>query len=117
MLFVPTNGKLVYSLAGKPLAADDGEAVASTIPTGTRANLPTPRTPGWVLMESFIGADRQPLAAHPYGAHPRETSVSYFIGGVGATHAYGGSTYERVDLGEVFPGVDVQLRATGTNVA
>ena len=69
-----------------------------------------------VLTETFIGADRQAVRATPIGYRPAAATVSYFIGNDDTRHQRGLTTFERVKLGEVFPGIDVQLRATGTNV-
>jgi len=116
-LFVTTEGKLVYSLPGKPIAdkADDTS-------TGSLARRPhdhqraTERTPGWVLTETFVGANGQTIRATPNGYRPTAAKVSYFIGNDDHQHQRVLNTFEGVNLGDVFPGINVQLRATGTNV-
>jgi hypothetical protein len=113
-LFVTTAGQLVYSLPGKDIAekADD-TMIGALLHEHQRA---TERTPGWVLTETFVGADRQTITAIPSGYRPSAAKVSYFIGNDDRPHQRGLDTFERVNLGEVFPGINVQLRATGTNV-
>jgi hypothetical protein len=69
-----------------------------------------------VLTETFVGPDRQPIAATPGGADPATARVSYFTGGDATRPARDLGTFERIDLGEVFPGIRVHLRATGANV-
>ncbi|MBK9609834.1 MAG: hypothetical protein IPO58_27015 [Betaproteobacteria bacterium] len=76
-LFVTTAGALVYSLPGKATAtsAEDHARVARP---GSRhePRQAIERTHGWVLTETFIGADRQPLPATPSGARPAAAKVS-----------------------------------------
>lgn len=121
-LFVTTEGKLVYSLPGKSRtdppdqpktkgSADKGK--------GEGKHLRKQITPGWVLTETFIGANRQPLAAKPAGYRPAQAKASYMIGAnnpQGSRHTKPLDSFERVRLGEVFKGVEVELRATGSNV-
>jgi hypothetical protein len=52
----------------------------------------------------------------PAGYRPMEGKVSYAIGNDPSKHADNLNTYERVNLGDMYPGVNVQLRATGNNV-
>ncbi|MBP8297247.1 MAG: hypothetical protein KAX84_14130, partial [Burkholderiales bacterium] len=97
-LFVTTEGKLVYSLppAAAPAETSNGRA--------------------WALTETFVSAAGHALHATPGGDRPGASQVSYFTGGDAKRHRAGIGTYERVDLGQVFEGVSVQLRATGANV-
>ncbi|MBP8297760.1 MAG: hypothetical protein KAX84_16730, partial [Burkholderiales bacterium] len=97
-LFVTNEGKLVYSL---PATAAPGD---------------TSNGRAWALTETFVSAAGHALHATPGGDRPGMAKVSYFTGGDAKRHRAGIGTYERVDLGQVFEGVNVQLRATGTNV-
>jgi hypothetical protein len=116
-LFVTTDGKLVYSL---PRAG----AAASSDPLPWRTphkalsdrRIDSARSSGWVITESFVDAGDRPRAARPRGMHPATAKVSYFIGNDQNTHHPRLATFERIDLGQVFEGVEVQLRATNTNV-
>lgn len=81
-LLVTTEGKLVYSL------------------------------PAALLTESFVNRSGQPLTATPHGFRPAEAKVSHFSGNDTSKHRSNLNAYDRVNMGEVFPGVNVQLRAT-----
>ena len=132
-LFVTKEGQLVYSLPGKPIAANADSEESDSPPSpvarervGVRAvdkqKRPQHRTPGWVLTETLIDAKGQPRAMSqstlksPSGFRPMEGKVSYAIGNDPHKHADNLNTYERVNLGDMYPGVNVQLRATGNNV-
>jgi hypothetical protein len=119
-LFVTRDGQLVYSLPGKPRA---GQVRA---PAGAPAADGGPsfeaRPTGWVLTETLVDADDNPRAlsqsalATPAGFRPMNAKVSYRIGRDRSRHADLLDTYEGVNLGDMYPGVNVQLRATGNNV-
>jgi hypothetical protein len=102
-LFVTTQGRLVYSLPPRRAPAGGAQADASA---GT----------SWSLVESFVSATGEALRARPSGHRPVAARVSYFTGGDASRHRAGLGAYERVNLGDVFEGVNVQLRATGSNV-
>ena len=80
------------------------------------------RTPGWVLSETLVDATGQPRSMNqstlkaPAGYRPMEGKVSFGIGNNPSKHADNLNTYERVNLGDMYPGINVQLRATGNNV-
>lgn len=132
-LFVTKQGELVYSLPGKPFHTspndDDGGSTPSPA-TRERDGLRAPdkhnqaqqRTPGWVLSETLVDAKgdarrmSQSTLKSPAGYRPMEGKVSYGIGNDESKHANNLNTYERVNLGEMYPGINVQLRATGNNV-
>lgn len=99
-VFVTTEGEMVYSLRGKPSKA--GELGK--------------RSAGAVLTESLVNDKQQLLKAAPAGFRPQETKVSYFIGNDADKHRASLPSYERVNLGEMYPGINVQLRATGNNI-
>ncbi len=110
-VFVTKQGELVYSLPGK--AAD-----AASPPTS--ASRSRERSPGWALSETLVDANGQPRGMNqgtlkaPSGVHSVESQVSYLTGGSAATLPGSVSAYERVNLGDMYPGVNVQLRATHT---
>ncbi|TAF99756.1 MAG: hypothetical protein EAZ43_15110 [Betaproteobacteria bacterium] len=142
-LFVTKQGELVYSLPGKPIdvGADsaaldnratpsrrlqptvgaDSAALPAREPSDAKSS-PTSRGPGWVLSETLVDAKGQPRSMSqstlkaPAGYRPMEGKVSYAIGSDTSKHADNVNTYERVNLGDMYPGVNVQLRATGNNV-
>ncbi|MEO8137811.1 MAG: hypothetical protein ABI831_28010, partial [Betaproteobacteria bacterium] len=113
-LFVTTEGNLVYNLPGKLVAGPAPEPAHGKRATAEMRN--GERTPGWVLTETFVGSDQQVIRASPNGYLPATAKVSYFIGNDERRHRRDVGTFERVDLGDVFPGINVQLRATGANV-
>jgi hypothetical protein len=112
--FVTTAGKLIYSLPGNAITGKTDAAALDALLREHRQA--TARTPGWVLTETFVGSDRQPVRIRPSGDRPAVAKVTYFTGNNDRQHHSRLDTYERVNLGEVFPGIHVQLRATGTNV-
>jgi hypothetical protein len=129
-LFVTTEGQLVYSLPGKRVAdgaTDLAPSPAARERVGVRAadkqtHRQTQHTPGWVLTETLVDANGQPrkltttAQKKPLGELPTEGKVSYGIGDDPAKHASELPSYERINLGEMSPGVNVHLRATGSNV-
>lgn len=72
--------------------------------------------PSTTLTESFVSRSGQPLTATPRGFQPAQATVSSFTGSEVGQHRSHLHTYDRLALGEVFPGVNVQLRATGSNI-
>jgi hypothetical protein len=144
-LFVTKAGELVYSLPGKPINVGAGAtalqsqheampsrrlqrnvvadlATLSGVRLSDAKSSPTTRTPGWVLSETLVDAKGNPRSMSqstlkaPAGYRPMEGKVSYAIGNNPSKHANNLNTYERVNLGDMYPGVNVQLRATGNNV-
>ena len=111
-VFVTTEGAMVYSFPGKAL--DSG----SSTEAGKRAmrHVATERGPGWALSETLIDRSGQPRPLKPAGLGPNETKASYFTADHAANHNRPINTYNRVQLGEVYPGVNLQLRATGNNM-
>lgn len=102
-LLVTTDGKLVYSLPAAPPGA-----VSSGRDAQTQRAL--------ALIESFVSHDGETRVATPHGYRPAESKISFFIGNDARKHRASLNTYDRVNLGDVFPGVNDQLRATGNNV-
>ncbi len=90
--------------------------------SGTLSHWERGKTTGWVLTETLVDAKGQPrklthtAQKKARGELPTEGKVSYAIGGDSAKHANALTSYERVNLGEMYPGVNVHLRATGKNV-
>jgi|GEM_PF-518001 len=132
-LFVTTEGQLVYSLPGKSAATsvhgNEGltPSPAARERAGVRAvekqsSLDQRRTPGWTLTETLVDASGKPrnmassTLKSPAGYRPMQASVSYFIGSDETKHAKSLNTYERVNLGDMYPGINLQLRATGDNI-
>jgi hypothetical protein len=66
----------------------------------------------WVLSERWVGGKVKGIG----GEEGLETKVSYFIGNDPAKHRSGLPTYRYVSLGEVWPGVEVKLKASQKTV-
>jgi hypothetical protein len=66
----------------------------------------------WVISERWVGGKVQTIK----GEEELQTKVSYFIGNDPSKHKSGLSTYRYVSLGEVWSGVEVQLKATQKTV-
>jgi uncharacterized repeat protein (TIGR01451 family) len=93
-LFVTRGGELVHRLRETPSAGRDRRA----------------DKPGWSLTETLVGGRARPIARDRSDAR-----VSYFVGDIQRWRSDVG-TWEAVDLGEVWPGVFVSLRARGGSV-
>lgn len=83
--FVTERGQLVYSLPPR---------------------LPSSSSSGWTVTETLVGGRPRPAAHEPSGV-----GVSYFVGHDPAGWRLNAPSYEQVGLGEVWPGVEVTLRA------
>ncbi len=89
--YVTSNGEMVYTFPGNP----GGE-----------------RSIGWALKESLLGSSLK----SPEGAETAGTKVNYFIGKDPAKWRTGLPTYKSITLGEVYPGIELALKAQGKNV-
>jgi hypothetical protein len=97
-VFVTRTGRLVYSL----------------IPSGSRrgASAPGVRPPSstegraWTVVERAVGG-----AFRPSGGEPAPTRVSFFLGNDSSRWRQGVETARALTLGEVWPGIEVGLRA------
>ena len=81
-VFVTTDGALVYSLPGTPMAdatPTDGVALPNH-PNSKHAASPDKRGPGWALSERFVDGNQKVLPAQARGYRPQTAQVSYFIG-------------------------------------
>ena len=96
-VFVTRDGRIVYSLPGKKAAASRRRSAG--------------RKPGWSLTETAVGG-----RAFPCAGDPAATRVSYFHGNDPARWRSGLETLEDVSLGEVWPGIVLELRAQGRSV-
>ncbi|MGH9367523.1 MAG: hypothetical protein ACRD3M_07600, partial [Thermoanaerobaculia bacterium] len=96
-VFVTRDGRIVYSLPGGKASASAGRSPG--------------RTGGWSLTETVVGG-----RARPSGGDRASTRVSYFLGNDPARWRSGLETFEGVSLGEVWPGIELELRAHGKNL-
>jgi hypothetical protein len=90
--------------------------------TSKQQDCPKPKTPKedvkpcpsqtWVLSERWVGGKVKAIR----GEEKLETKVSFFLGNDPAKHRSGLPSYRYVSLGEVWPGVEVKLKATQKTV-
>ncbi|MCS6996748.1 MAG: hypothetical protein NZ533_07310 [Casimicrobiaceae bacterium] len=104
------DGAIVHEFIG-PHSAACARAEHLRGPQIGRQASPCPRARGWMLAERFVGGQ----VGHVEGREPLEGRVSYFVGEA-SRHVADLPTFGALDLGEVFPGVRVELRATQANV-
>jgi hypothetical protein len=103
-LFVTHQGQLVYTLPGK--VQSDPSLVARS-----DANLHKRYSPGWTVVETFI--DAHPVVTAGVAS---PTIVSRFIGNHRSQWQDRLPTYQSLRLGEVWPGIEVELFAHGNTV-
>jgi hypothetical protein len=96
-VFVTRDGQIVYSLPGARASG--------------RRGADSPGGSGWSLIETVVGG-----RARPIESGPASTGVSCFIGNDPARWRSSLPTFEGVSLGEVWPGISLELRAHGKNV-
>ena len=111
-LFVSTEGTLVYSFPGKPLTVE----ASSDKPSQRAKHGAVERGDGWALTETLIDSTGKARVLKPAGLGPNEAKVSYFTSDNRADKFKPINTYIRVQMGEVYPGVNLQLRAAGNNM-
>jgi len=80
-------------------------------PAGRRFRKPCP-VQSWVLAERWVGGKVKGIR----GEEELETKVSYFLGNDPAKHRSALPSYRYVLLGEVWPGVEVKLKASQKTV-
>ena len=114
-VYVTKNGELVYSLPKFEEKAKDkakNKAADRLLKHEARdrsSNLKL--VGGWSLKEQLVGAS----SVSPQGVDAVQTRVNYFVGSDKSKWHSSIPTYNMVSLGEVYPGIDLNLRARGTN--
>ena len=108
-VWVTTDGQIVHQFNGPQLDSARAKSASERV---LRDREPAARAPGWVLSERFVGGR---LAQSIQGREASAARANFMVGET-ARHAANLPTFERLDLGEVFPGVNVDLRASGNNV-
>ncbi len=110
-VWVTQDGTLVHAFTGPRAAQCETDRGEAQLHPRRFAERHCPRAGGWVLTERFVSGRDGAIV----GREPLEGRVSYFVGDE-SRHAPDLPAYSALDLGEVFPGVQVQLRATQANV-
>jgi hypothetical protein len=113
-LFVTKTGELVWSLP-PPDASLRPDKPDKLKPPAAHKLLAQdkfvgPPRPSYSVVEKFVGG-----AAKPSGAKPAATAVSYFHGNDRSKWQYAVFTFNQVSLGEVWPGITVEVAARGKN--
>jgi hypothetical protein len=105
-LYVTRDGAMVHSLLGPSLT--------EKLDTTGRADrgAATRRAAGWTLIETPLRAQ----SLQPRGSAQTEAGVSRFTGTNASHWQQRIDTYQRVEMGEVWPGVTLSLSARGANV-
>jgi hypothetical protein len=71
---------------------------------------------GLVFREYFVDKKNAKIELNSSGEQQAETVVSYFKGNDASKWRSGVSSYQVVSLGEVYPGIEVKIKASGKNV-
>ncbi|MCD4795057.1 MAG: SBBP repeat-containing protein [Bacteroidales bacterium] len=91
--------------SGTVFVTDKGEIVYNFSITGTK---------NYALRETFVKPDRDTQKSDKIsGKQPSQTKVNYFIGNNRQNNI---STYQTVNIGEVWDGINVKLNAYGNNI-
>ena len=112
-LFVTRDGRIVHALAGRAAdvaASADAERDAAGAPAA--ADQAAARGAGWTLVETLDSA----AVAAPIGIDPSAIRVSRFDGIDAGRWQPDIATFDRVQLGQPWPGIAVELAARGANV-
>lgn len=107
-LFVTTKGELVYSLP-KNEGGNDLVQHKKELADLEKINR---KTSIGVIKECLVNGEVEAIE----GVEASETKISYFAGDDSSQYRGGIPTYGVVSLGEVYPGVEMRLKAYGNNV-
>ncbi len=104
-VFVTDEGELVYSFT-------QTEPNSSPSPGKRHNRNESTITKAWTLKEELIGASIN----LPQGTDKSQAKANYFIGNDNSKWKTGIVTYNAVNLGEIYKGIDLNLKACGKNV-
>jgi hypothetical protein len=110
--FFLTNKELVYSLFKGPKKKKAQPEKYRRTPE-PKKNMPNI---GLVFKEFFVNKKGTKIDFKSTGEQQADTKVSYFKGNDASKWRSGVSSYQVVSLGEVYPGIEVKLKASGKNV-
>jgi hypothetical protein len=116
-VWVTTDGELVHQFNGAKVPVGAGSTALGNVHSARSSprlqpEAPMARSPGWVLTERFVGGN---IKQAPRGSAPQPARASFFTGNA-PIQANNLPSYGQIELGEVFPGVSVALKATNANV-
>lgn len=98
---------LVYAGSGRVELSAGVEDWPASDPTSRRT---------LVLKEKFLAADGQELSLTPAGKEAAGTAVSYFNSPIPTSWRRRLPSYSSLKLGRIYPGIEVELKATAGNV-
>ena len=110
-VFVTKDGEIVYALPKTEKSAcrlGEAERTQQSSPKSEIQNLKS----GVALREEFVGAKVNAIQ----GEDPSVTKVNYFKGNDPSKWKTNVSTYDYVNLGEIYKGIELRLKAYGDNV-
>ena len=99
--YVTDKGELIYSFPSALPATAPDDYVLRHRPAR-----------GLILREALVGAS----ASSPEAAQPAKTRINYFIGSNPAKWHTNLKSYNSVNLGEVYPGIDLSVKAYGKSL-
>ncbi len=111
--FFLTGNELVYSLRQRGKTGHVQPGKRGRMAEARRHSVPGK---GIVFKEYFIDKKGNRIDLKSNGERRAKTVVSYFKGKDAKNWYTGVASYQSVSLGEVYPGVEVKLKATGRNV-
>ncbi len=119
--FVTHRGELVYALPKSHASYDalTGSAGKESVscPVENTRRLSNGSTGGIVIREALIDGNGLPLVPHAIrGESTTPTKIHYFEGNDPSKWETDIATYERINYGEVYEGIDFELYAHGNNV-
>ncbi|RFT16422.1 MAG: hypothetical protein OP8BY_1600 [Candidatus Saccharicenans subterraneus] len=106
-----TDRELIFSLLSFKAGRAEGQAGDTDLPEAARR-----RGRLLVFKERFLSAKGQPAVFALSGKQPAGTRVAYFRGQNSGTWKSKLAGYNSLGLGEIYPGIEVELRASGGNV-
>jgi len=109
--WVTKDGELRYVVNKQQASEQEAQASREPQVGAKRSRKPCP-TQSWVLAERWVGGKVKAMKAD----EELETKVSYFLGNDPAEPRSGLATYRYLSLGEVWPGVEVKLKASQKTV-
>jgi hypothetical protein len=116
--FVTNEGEMVYSFVYKDKAQREKELKESRLhkeifeDEKEKDSGKSAAGKGWALKEKLVGG----LKTKPQGVDQAVTKVNYFIGNDRSKWKSNISTYNGISLGEVYPGIELNLKSYGNNV-
>ncbi|MBW2096640.1 MAG: SBBP repeat-containing protein, partial [Deltaproteobacteria bacterium] len=99
--YVTGNGEMIYSFSKATVSKKPDSSPAKTVARKT-----------WTVRETLVGAS----GLKPEGSDRAKTRVNYFIGNDKTRWKTGLPTFHAVNMGEVYKGINLSLKAYGKTV-